>query len=54
VPFDALCVAAKLAAHNGTEPQATLEHLERWAQATGGELNEGRVVWLPAVPFDNL
>jgi MOSC domain-containing protein YiiM len=54
VPFNAHCVIAQLANRNGLDPAALAVGLERWAQALGGEIIEGEVLWLPANQFDVL
>ena len=48
VPFNAPCVALKLAAATGLSREVTMSDLERWAQSLGGEVVEGEVLWLPA------
>lgn len=52
IPFNAPCIAARLAARSGMDHDRALLNLERWAQSLGGELIEKEVLWLPANQFD--
>ncbi len=51
VPFNALCVALRLAAETGLGEEAAMSELERWARSLGGEVVEGEVLWLPMEHF---
>jgi hypothetical protein len=47
VPFNAPCVALRLAAGTGLSMEAAMADLERWARRVGGEVVEEEVLWLP-------
>jgi hypothetical protein len=51
MPFNAPCVALKLAAETELSREAVLSQLERWARSIGGEVVEGEVLWLPIDQF---
>lgn len=45
VPFDADCIARRLARHTGHDQPRALAHLAHWAASLGGGLDD-TVVWL--------
>jgi hypothetical protein len=51
VPFNAPCVATKLAEATGLGQEATMAALERWARSMGGDVVEKEVLWLPQEEF---
>jgi hypothetical protein len=51
IPFDAACIARRLAARSGHDEQTALDGLTRWAASVGGELDEGALLWPPADQF---
>ena len=51
VPFNAPCVATRLAEATGLSKEATMAALERWARSMGGDVVEAEVLWLPVDEF---
>jgi len=51
VPFNAPCVALKLAAATGLSREAVMADLSTWARTAGGDVVEGEVLWLPVQQF---
>jgi len=51
VPFNAPCVALKLAAATGLSREAAMADLATWARTAGGDVVEGEVLWLPVQQF---
>lgn len=51
VPFNAPCVALKLATATGLSREAVMADLTTWARTAGGDVVEGEVLWLPVQQF---
>lgn len=54
LPFHALCVSRRLAAHWQIGADEAMRELEQLARALGGELVEEEVLWLPEARFEEV
>jgi hypothetical protein len=54
VPFNAACLATRLAAHWRITPKAAMRELAQLAHELGGEVLEEEVLWLPEDEFESV